>query len=146
MDAMAGLGPAGRRIAFSVRSSGVCARPALNVDLRRPGLAVAWKHQAVPAAGVKRGDVVRAVIVRTRKEKRRKDGTYVWLERGVKTLGPSHPEDLVGRSVFEFLKEDDIPLIQARLETLDRGGLTAPIEGQQLPGKTYRWMKSARFR
>ena len=31
---------------------------------------------AIPAAGVKKGDVVKAVVVRTRKERRRGDGTY----------------------------------------------------------------------
>ncbi|PIP33478.1 50S ribosomal protein L14 [Candidatus Falkowbacteria bacterium CG_4_10_14_0_2_um_filter_48_10] len=33
--------------------------------------------EAVPHAAVKKGDVVRAVIVRTKKEIRRSDGTYV---------------------------------------------------------------------
>jgi large subunit ribosomal protein L14 len=64
--------------------------------------------QAVPAAGVKRGDVVRAVIVRTRKEKRRKDGTYIRFDdnacvlindqgapRGTRIFGP------VGRELRE---------------------------------------------
>ena len=32
---------------------------------------------ALPRAGVKKGDVVNAVIVRTRKESRRLDGTYI---------------------------------------------------------------------
>lgn len=57
--------------------------------------------QAVPAAGVKRGDVVKAVIVRTRKEKRRSDGTYIRFDdnacvlindagapRGTRIFGP----------------------------------------------------------
>ncbi len=33
--------------------------------------------EAVPGASIKKGDVVRAVIVRCKKEKRRKDGTYI---------------------------------------------------------------------
>ena len=57
--------------------------------------------QAVPAAGVKKGDIVRAVVVRTRKEKRRKDGTYIRFDdnacvlidnqnnpRGTRIFGP----------------------------------------------------------
>ncbi len=32
---------------------------------------------AIPGGGVKKGDVVKAVVVRTRKESRRKDGTYI---------------------------------------------------------------------
>jgi large subunit ribosomal protein L14 len=64
--------------------------------------------QAVPAAGVKKGEVVRAVIVRTRKEKRRKDGTYIRFDdnacvlindqgapRGTRIFGP------VGRELRE---------------------------------------------
>src|SRR5205085_1921188 len=38
---------------------------------------VATVKEAIPAAGVKRGDVVRAVIVRTVKERRRPDGSYI---------------------------------------------------------------------
>ena len=64
--------------------------------------------QAVPAAGVKRGDVVRAVVVRTRKEKRRRDGSYIRFDdnacvlindqgapRGTRIFGP------VGRELRE---------------------------------------------
>lgn len=64
--------------------------------------------QAVPAAGVKKGDVVRAVIVRTRKEKRRRDGSYIRFDdnacvlineqgapRGTRIFGP------VGRELRE---------------------------------------------
>ena len=64
--------------------------------------------QAVPAAGVKKGDVRRAVIVRTRKEKRRRDGTYIRFDdnacvlindqgapRGTRIFGP------VGRELRE---------------------------------------------
>ena len=63
---------------------------------------------AIPAAGVKKGDVVKAVIVRTRKEKRRKDGTYIRFDdnacvlindqgnpRGTRIFGP------VGRELRE---------------------------------------------
>jgi large subunit ribosomal protein L14 len=64
--------------------------------------------QAVPAAGVKKGEIVRAVVVRTRKEKRRKDGTYIRFDdnacvlineqgapRGTRIFGP------VGRELRE---------------------------------------------
>jgi len=33
--------------------------------------------KAIPYAAVKQGDILQAVIVRTRKEKRRKDGSYI---------------------------------------------------------------------
>ena len=64
--------------------------------------------QAVPSAGVKKGEKVRAVVVRTRKEKRRRDGTYIRFDdnacvlineqgapRGTRIFGP------VGRELRE---------------------------------------------
>ncbi len=57
--------------------------------------------EAIPGAPVKRGDVARAVIVRTRKEMRRPDGTYIKFDdnaavlidqnnepRGTRVFGP----------------------------------------------------------
>ena len=62
---------------------------------------VATVKQAIPASGVKKGEVVRAVIVRTRKERRREDGTYIRFDdnacvlinqqgapRGTRIFGP----------------------------------------------------------
>ncbi len=58
------------------------------------------KH-ATPGGGVKKGDIVKAVIVRTAKEVRRKDGTYIRFDdnaavivsddkspRGTRIFGP----------------------------------------------------------
>lgn len=68
---------------------------------------------ALPNAGVKKGDVVKAVIVRTAKEMRRKDGSYIRFDdnaavlinpnnepRGTRIFGP------VGRELREkkFMK------------------------------------------
>ena len=68
---------------------------------------------AIPASGVKKGDVVKAVVVRVRKEKRRPDGTYIRFDdnacvlineqrnpRGTRIFGP------VGRELRErrFMK------------------------------------------
>ena len=68
---------------------------------------------AVPASNVKKGDVVKAVVVRTRKERRRPDGTYIRFDdnacvlindqrnpRGTRIFGP------VGRELRErrFMK------------------------------------------
>jgi large subunit ribosomal protein L14 len=41
---------------------------------------------ALPAGQVKRGEVVRAVIVRTRKETRRKDGSYIRFDDNAAVL------------------------------------------------------------
>ena len=38
---------------------------------------VATVKDAIPNAGIKKGTVVRAVVVRTAKESRRRDGTYI---------------------------------------------------------------------
>src|SRR6478735_86126 len=63
---------------------------------------------AIPAGNVKKGDVVKAVIVRTRKERRRPDGSYIKFDenaavilktdgepRGTRIFGP------VGRELRE---------------------------------------------
>ena len=62
---------------------------------------VATVKDAIPHAAIKKGDVVKAVIVRTRKETRRKDGTYIRFDdnaaviigkennpRGTRIFGP----------------------------------------------------------
>lgn len=62
---------------------------------------VATVKNAIPAANVKKGEVVRAVVVRTRKERRRPDGSYIRFDenacviirpdgtpRGTRIFGP----------------------------------------------------------
>ena len=69
---------------------------------------VATVKDAVPGASVKKGDVVRGVVVRTRKERRRSDGSYIRFDdnacvlindqkqpRGTRIFGP------VGRELRE---------------------------------------------
>ncbi len=69
---------------------------------------VATVKDAIPGAGVKKGDVVKAVIVRTVKERRRPDGSYIRFDenaavilrpdgepRGTRIFGP------VGRELRE---------------------------------------------
>ena len=41
---------------------------------------------AIPGGGVKKGEVVRAVVVRTRKEQRREDGSYVRFDENAAVL------------------------------------------------------------
>ncbi|ANI38364.1 50S ribosomal protein L14 [Mycolicibacterium vaccae] len=74
---------------------------------------VATVKDAIPGGNVKRGDVVKAVIVRTAKERRRADGSYIKFDenaaviikndndpRGTRIFGP------VGRELREkrFMK------------------------------------------
>ena len=47
---------------------------------------VATVKEAIPGAGVKRGDVVKAVIVRTVKERRRPDGSYIRFDENAAVL------------------------------------------------------------
>ena len=70
---------------------------------------VATVKDAIPGAGVKKGDVVKCVVVRTKKEKRRPDGSYIRFDenaavlikddltpRGTRIFGP------VGRELLSF--------------------------------------------
>ena len=42
--------------------------------------------EAIPGSAVKKGDVVKAVVVRTKKEKRRPDGTYIRFDENAVVL------------------------------------------------------------
>src|SRR6478672_2790056 len=67
---------------------------------------VATVKDAIPGGNVKKGDVVKAVVVRTVKERRRQDGSYIRFDendgepRGTRIFGP------VGRELREkkFMK------------------------------------------
>ena len=55
--------------------------------------------EASPAGNVKKGTVVKAVIVRTRKESRRRDGTYIRFDQNAAVLvTPDH--EPIGTRVF----------------------------------------------
>lgn len=47
---------------------------------------VATVKDAIPAAGVKKGEVVRCVIVRTKKERRRPDGSYIKFDENAAVI------------------------------------------------------------
>ena len=55
--------------------------------------------EAVPRSAVKKGQVVRAVIVRTKKEHRRRDGSYIRFDRNAAVLVDEQGEPL-GTRVF----------------------------------------------
>ena len=54
---------------------------------------------AVPGSQIKKGDIVRAVIVRTRKEIRRKDGSYIRFSENAAVIVNKDKEP-VGTRVF----------------------------------------------
>ncbi len=47
---------------------------------------VATVKDAIPGGGVRKGEVVRCVVVRTRKEKRRADGSYIRFDENAAVL------------------------------------------------------------
>ncbi|HVB18847.1 MAG TPA: 50S ribosomal protein L14 [Acidimicrobiales bacterium] len=47
---------------------------------------IATVKDAIPGAAVKKGDVVRCVVVRTAKEKRRPDGSYIKFDENAAVL------------------------------------------------------------
>ncbi len=53
----------------------------------------------MPDSAVKKGQVVKAVIVRTRKEQRRRDGSYIRFDRNAAVLIDDQKEP-VGTRVF----------------------------------------------
>ncbi len=55
--------------------------------------------EAVPEGTVKKGQVVRAVIVRTRKERRRKDGSYIRFDNNAAVL-INEAQEPIGTRVF----------------------------------------------
>ena len=66
-----------------------CIRVLGGHDRRYAGLGdvvVVAVKSAIPGAGVKKGEVARAVIVRTRKETRRKDGSFIRFDENAAVL------------------------------------------------------------
>ena len=55
--------------------------------------------EAIPNAKVKKGDVARAVIVRTKKEVRRRDGTYIKFDDNSAVLVTAQ-NDPIGTRIF----------------------------------------------
>jgi large subunit ribosomal protein L14 len=62
-------------------------------------LIVASVKEAAPDGNVKKKDVVRAVIVRTAKEQRRDDGSYIKFDRNAAVLLSAHNEP-IGTRIF----------------------------------------------
>ena len=60
---------------------------------------VASVQDALPQAAIKKGDVVKAVIVRTRKEHRRRDGTYIRFDENAAVV-INEANEPVGTRVF----------------------------------------------
>jgi large subunit ribosomal protein L14 len=62
-------------------------------------LIIASVKEATPGGNVKKKDVVRAVIVRTTKEQRRQDGSYIKFDRNAAVL-LSNQNEPIGTRIF----------------------------------------------
>jgi len=49
-------------------------------------IVVGTVKEAIPGSSVKKGDVIKAVVVRTKKERRRPDGTYIKFDENAVVL------------------------------------------------------------
>jgi len=61
---------------------------------------VATVKDAIPGAGVKKGDVVKAVVVRTAKEKRRPDGSYIKFDENAAVILTTDASNPRGTRIF----------------------------------------------
>lgn len=62
-------------------------------------IVVGTVKSAIPGGSVKKGDVVRAVVVRTKKERRRKDGSYIKFDENAVVL-INEAKDPQGTRIF----------------------------------------------
>lgn len=61
---------------------------------------VATVKDAMPGAAVRKGEVVRCVLVRAKKEKRRKDGSYIRFDENAAVLLATDDENPRGTRIF----------------------------------------------
>ncbi|WP_366181159.1 50S ribosomal protein L14 [Actinomyces timonensis] len=61
---------------------------------------VATVKDAVPGGSVKKGDVVKAVVVRTRKERRRPDGSYIRFDENAAVILKNADGEPRGTRIF----------------------------------------------
>lgn len=61
---------------------------------------VAAVKEAIPHSAIKKGDVVKAVLVRTKKEIRRKDGTYLRFDENACVIIDKEKKEPKGTRIF----------------------------------------------
>ncbi len=61
---------------------------------------VATVKDAIPGGNVKKGDVVKAVVVRTRKKTRRNDGSYISFDENAAVILKGDTQDPRGTRIF----------------------------------------------
>lgn len=98
---------------------------------------VATVKDAIPGGQIKKGDIVQAVVVRTKKETRRKDGTYIRFDenacviineqeqpRGTRIFGP------VGRELREKVYENSVFSSGGFVMKIQKGDMVKVISGK----------------
>ena len=61
---------------------------------------IATVKDAIPGGMVKKGEIVKAVIVRTRKETRRPDGSYIRFDENAAVIIKKDSEEPIGTRIF----------------------------------------------
>lgn len=87
----------------------MCIRPLGGSKRRYAGIGdviAATVKKATPHSMVGKGDVVRAVIVRTRKERRRKDGTYIRFDDNAAVLIDKEKKEPRGSRIFSVVARE----------------------------------------
>ena len=72
----------GAKVLLTIRVLGGSARRYAGIG----DVIVATVKDAIPGAAVKKGDVVKCVVVRTKKERRRADGSYIRFDENAAVL------------------------------------------------------------
>ena len=83
--------------------------------------------EAIPDGTVKKGQVVKAVIVRTVKEQRRKDGSYIRFDRNAAVLINDQNEPIGTRVFGPVARELEDQLFRMRVQQ-SLGQLDAPVK------------------
>ncbi|MGE5509252.1 MAG: 50S ribosomal protein L14 [Chitinophagales bacterium] len=83
---------------------------------------IASVKEAIPGGMVKKGDVVRAVVVRTKKEKRRPDGSYIRFDENAAVIineqGNPRGTRIFGPVARELRDKDYMKIISLAPEVL----------------------------
>lgn len=83
---------------------------------------IASVKEAIPGGQVKKGDVVRAVVVRTKKEKRRPDGSYIRFDENAAVIindqGNPRGTRIFGPVARELRDKDYMKIISLAPEVL----------------------------
>ena len=89
-------------------------------------IVVATVKEAIPNGNVKKGDVIKAVIVRTRKELKRPDGSYIKFDDNAAVIINSNLE-IRGTRIFgpvarELRAKNFMKIVSLAPEVLQEGG------------------------